>query len=104
MSSQGTSVETTSGHRYNDELLGRADELSHARAEFPRFAFALDNPDLRTYFEAVDNRANDTKRRAQRAGLWSVAGTIVGLGIAASEPRWASLEAPWPDVLAVCSA
>lgn len=92
-------------HIYNDDLLIDDASQRQARSEFAAMFHVVDNPELRKYFKVVDQRANARKRTAQRAGFWAVVMTVSGLCIAASEPKWQTLQPHYiPTLLAIGSA
>lgn len=99
-----TGARAGDGHVYNDDLLLSESERQQAESEFSSIYHVLDDPDLRDSFKRIDERANNTKRKAQRAGFWAVIMTVVGLGGAASEPKWHLLPEPYSTVIAICSA
>lgn len=59
-------------YAFNTDLLLSEADREEARREFPDIFFALDNPQVRETFAPYDSRANASKTRSRRWGVFAV--------------------------------
>ncbi len=72
-------------HVFNSDILIHEDDRREARREFPDVAFALENDALADVFKPIDRRANLSKARSRRWGVYSVLLATAALMLAAGE-------------------
>jgi hypothetical protein len=92
------------GHRFNDDILIKDDDLVRAGKLFPKIAFALDDPDLREVFHSFDLRANASKKKSRVAGLLAIGFGTASLWLAAAAPLYHDWSPIWLFVIGAASA
>lgn len=77
-------------HQFNSDLLAGDADLDTARKAFPNVFFALDNPALRRQFAVHDERANLSKSRSRKWGVFAVFLATLALMLSASSDLYAN--------------
>src|SRR4051812_33655635 len=77
-------------HKFNNDLLVRAEDRALASRAFPATFYVLDHEQLRRFFLLYDGPANSAKRRSHLAGLVSIGMATLSLGAAAAAPLYES--------------
>jgi hypothetical protein len=89
------------GQQFNSDLLQDDADLDTARKAFPHVFFALDNPTLRLIFSEHDERANLSKVRSRKWGVFAVGLATVALLLAAANELYID---SGPQVVRIVSA
>jgi hypothetical protein len=72
------------GQQFNSDLLADEADVDTARRAFPRVFAALDNPPLKQVFAVHDERANLSKVRSRKWGVFAVAMATLALLLASA--------------------
>lgn len=75
--------------QFNSDLLESESDLETARRAFPRICFALDHPTLRMAFAEHDVRANLSKVRSRKWGVFAVGLATLALLLASANDLYA---------------
>jgi len=65
--------------RFNDELLLSSEDRDLAQKQFPEVFFALDHPELRSDFAAINKETNKAKSRSRLIGCCALGAAVLSL-------------------------